>query len=75
MIATTTTTHRVTMPKKMSSYLSRKAKSEKISMSQAIQNIVEEYHEMVEDLRLSAILAEREAQGEKLIPMSEVWKP
>jgi len=35
----------------------------------------EEHLEMLEDLRLSKILAEREAEGEKLIPMSEIWKP
>ena len=75
MTATTTITHRVTMPKKMSLLIAKRAKSENTTMSKTIQHIVEEYHEMLEELRLSAILAEREAGGEKLIPMSEIWKP
>jgi len=70
-----TATHRVTIPKKTSNFLAKRAKASDVSFSSALNALVEEHIEMMEDLRLSAILAEREAEGEKLIPMSEIWKP
>ena len=81
MSATVTATHRVTLPKKASAFLAKRAKSEKVSISHVIVALIEERAELLdelEDMRLSSICeerrAEREASGEKLIPHDEFWK-
>ena len=68
MIATQT--HRVTIPRKISTILSKRAEADNVSFSQAFCAVFEEHMEMLEDLRLSRILAEREAAGERLIQLS-----
>ena len=42
MTTTATATHRVTIPKKMSEFIARKAKSENTTFSQAAVNMIEE---------------------------------
>ena len=70
-----TATHRVTIPKKTSNFLANRAKETDVSFSAALNALVEEHIEMMEDLRLSAILAEREAQSDgKYIPLEEVMR-
>jgi len=72
---TATETYEITLPKRVVTPLARQAKSSKSTLSEIILRIIQEHNEMMEDLRVSAILAEREAGGEKLVPMSKIWNP
>jgi len=81
-------THRVTMPKRMSNLLSRRAKAQNTSFSQAFVSMVEDAieYEAERDLEEDAIDYEEERYlGEvalerertctgKLIPNDEFWK-
>ena len=78
----TMVTHRLTMPKKMSARLSQRAKADNTTLSAVIAQVVKEHEEMREDIadmRFAQICAERladvKAGRDKLIPMSEIWKP
>ena len=76
-----TMTHRVTMPKKVSVFLARKAKRENTTLSEAFTKLVKEHEEMLEDIedaRFANICAERiaewKASGEKSISFEEAMK-
>ena len=72
-----TATHRVTMPKKVSALLARRAKAENVSMSKAILGMIEDAIEYAEEGHIWELALERKrtSAGEKRIPLSEVWKP
>ena len=78
MAATATVTHRITVPKKVSAFLTRKAKEEKTTLSGAIATLIEEHNEMldaIEDRHLSMIADERVATSDgKYLPSEEFWK-
>ena len=82
MTATATATHRVTIPRKVSTRLARRAKAENITFSAAFAKLADEHEKMLEeldDMRFANVCAERladvKAGRDKLIPMSEIWKP
>jgi len=55
-------THRITIPQRVSTLLSRRAKASNITFSKAILDIIEERDELLDDLedrRISAICDER----------------
>ena len=59
----------------MSTVLTKRAKADNVSFSQAFCAVFEEYMEMMEDLRLSAILAEREAASDgNYVSHADAWK-
>ena len=75
MSATATMRHTVTLPKKASAFLTRKAKSGNTTVSSVIVTLIDDYNERMEDLRLSAILAKREAESDgKYISHEDAWK-
>jgi len=72
-----TATHRITMPKKVSNLLTRRAKAENTTLSGAFLAFIEDALDEIsdeEDRRLSAICAERRATRTKLIPLEEVMR-
>jgi len=81
MAATATITHRLTMPKKTSALLTRRAKAEKTTLSKAFTKLVKEHEEMLEDIedaRFAQTCAERHAEwkadGGKFVSFEEAMK-
>jgi len=76
MTATATMTHRLTMPKKMSVFLAKKAKQKNTTLSQAFIQIMEDAMEYAEEGHIWELALERDktCTGD-LVPMSEIWTP
>ena len=72
MVATETYT--VKPPKRVSAFLAERARNERMTIQDVIIMSLEEYMGMVEDLRLSEMLAGREATRTELMPHGESWK-
>ena len=82
MAATATATHRVTLPRKVSTRLAQRAKAENTTISAVFVKLADEHAEMSEvlaDLRFAEVCKERRADikagRDELVPMSEIWKP
>lgn len=75
MTATAIATHRVTMPKKVSLLLSRKAKSENITFSKALLAFVEAQIEYLEEGHIweEALENAKTCKG-NLVPLDEVMR-
>ena len=73
----TTATHRITMPKKISNMLAKKAKAGNTTLSGAFLAIVEDALDEMsdeEDKRFSAICDERISTATKFTPLEEVMR-
>ena len=70
-----TATHRITIPKKVSELLVRRAKTEKTTISGAVLSMIEDAVEYAEEGHIWELALERKrtSAGEKRIPLSEVW--
>ena len=82
MATTATATHRVTIPRKVSTRLTRRAKAEHTTISAVFVKLADEHEAMseeLEDIRFAAVCEERladvKAGRDQLVPMSEIWKP
>jgi len=73
MIATST--HRVTMPKKVSAFLTKKAKAQNTSFSQVILDMIQDAIEYAEEGHIweEALMREKTCTGD-FVPNDEFWK-
>jgi hypothetical protein len=74
MTVATMTTYKVTMPRKVSSVIARKAKVDKTSMSKAILNLIEEAIERKEDAYFGEIALKNKAETTRFYTHEEAWK-
>jgi len=74
MAVATMTTHKVTVPRKVSSIIARKATKEKTSISQAILDLIEAAIEKEEDEHFGQIALAIKAETTGFCTHEEAWK-
>ena len=74
MTVATMATHKVTMPRKVSSIIARRAKMSKTSMSKAILDLIEEAIEKEEDEYFGNIALKNKAETTRFYTHEEAWK-